>query len=137
MKTRSSNALLPALILLYSISASGSDKAPDERPLLTTVRAVRSLSPDEAARPYPVRLRGTVTFCDNDWQALYVEDGSGGINVEMNKMNPQLRTGQMVEVEGISTQGSFLPVVSQATVRVLGPGKLAPAHAVPIEKVDP
>lgn len=137
MKTRSSNALLPSLILLFSISASGSDKAPDERPLLTTVRAVRSLSPDEAARPYPVRLRGTVTFCDNDWQALYVEDGSGGINVEMNKMNPQLRTGQMVEVEGISTQGSFLPVVSQATVRVLGPGKLAPAHAVPIEKVDP
>lgn len=137
MKTKLSNALLLALILLFSIFASGSDNAADERALLTTVRAVRSLSPDEAARPYSVRLRGTVTFCDNDWPVLYVEDGSGGINVEMNKMKQRLQTGQMVEVEGISTQGSFLPVVTQATVRVLGSGKLAPVHTIPLEKVDP
>ncbi len=33
-------------------------------PKLTTARAVHQLTPDEAARGYPVRLRGVVTYYD-------------------------------------------------------------------------
>jgi len=75
-------------------------------PLLTEIRAIRSLSLDEGARGYPVRIRGIVTHFDEMLaNGLIVYDGSFGQFVEPPDPSrvPDWRaihTGDIVEIEG-------------------------------------
>src|SRR5258708_13499344 len=63
---------LGALVILLAGSAGGltplraaaQPPAGPRLPVLATVKAIRSLSQDEAARGYPVRVRATVTHVD-------------------------------------------------------------------------
>jgi PAS domain S-box-containing protein len=87
--------------------------------LLTTVAQVKNLTPSQAVTGYPVRLQGIVTFYDDSLPMLCIQDESGGISVELEQQNPKLQTGQLVEIEGISINGSFLPIISQARVRII------------------
>jgi signal transduction histidine kinase len=105
-------------------------------PLLTSVRQVRELSREQAARAYPVHLRGVITF--HDWFLTFVQDATGGIY--LRNFDPAVIAGTEVEVEGSSAVGRFLPVVeggdawNQAKIRTLGPGQwpqpLQPAAAL-------
>lgn len=92
---------------------------------LQTTRAIRSLSPAEAARGYPVHLRATVVYYDAsidlEIATLFVHDATGGIFV-MVPARPvlPLREGTVVEVSGVSGAGDFAPIVSHPKVRVVG-----------------
>lgn len=87
--------------------------APGEAlPLLTSARQVRELSQDEAARGYPVRLRGVITF--HDWEIGFLQDATGGLYIR--NADPDVRAGTEVEVEGFTARGRTLPIVT-------GPGK--------------
>lgn len=95
-------------------------------PQLTTVRQVRELSRDEAARGYPVRLRGVVTFHEPGWFLSFVQDATGGIYVK--NFDPALRAGTEIELEGVSAPGRTLPIIigpdgGEARMRPLGPGQ--------------
>jgi diguanylate cyclase (GGDEF)-like protein len=98
-------------------------------PKLTTARAVHQLTPDEAARGYPVRLRGVVTYydpyIDPRRPALFVMDGTGSIFVSL-PITPSvaLRAGEQVEVTGVSGSGDFAPIVEQAWAKVMGTSHL-------------
>ena len=74
-------------------------------PLLTSVRQVRELCPEQADRGYPVRLRGVLTF--NDWYVSFVQDAGGGIYVR----NFDLTEPAGTEVEGFSAQGRSLQII--------------------------
>jgi signal transduction histidine kinase len=94
------------------------------------------LSPEEGARGYPVRVRGTVTYLDEEWPSgLILHDGVAGQFVvytqEYFKTQPRLalRSGDRVEVEGHTDKGGFAPNVQPTLVRRLGPGSLPrPRH---------
>ena len=113
-----------AVILLGALLARGAD-AP-ALPTLTTVKQVRELSQEEAARGYPVRLRGVLTF--HDWDISFLQDATGGLYVR--NADPDVRAGTEVEVEGFTARGRTLPIVTgpgidggRAKLRTLGPAE--------------
>jgi signal transduction histidine kinase len=126
-------ALAPALSAVRSAAAPA---AGDPRlPLLTHIRDIRALSPEEGARGYPVRVRGTITYLDEDWPSgLIVHDGTAGQFVlytqDYFRTHPRLtlRNGDLVEVEGHTVRGGFAPNVDPTLVRLLGRGSLPRAQ---------
>ncbi len=93
-------------------------------PLLTHVEQVRRLTPAEAGRGYPVRIRGVITD-DVPAPDFFIQDGTTGIYVEGSR-SPVFahHFGDLVEVEGITGPGRFAPVVLEHKLRVLGRGTL-------------
>ncbi|MCX7825660.1 MAG: sensor histidine kinase, partial [Verrucomicrobiae bacterium] len=91
--------------------------------VLTNVVQVKRLTPTEAARRHPVRLRGVVTYFEwnPDWQTYtaILQDETGGISFSPGRSAAdalKLKFGQRVQIEGVSAQGQFAP-------QVVGPGK--------------
>jgi signal transduction histidine kinase/CheY-like chemotaxis protein len=89
-------------------------------PNVTNVHDLRHLSPAEARRGYPVRLRAVVTaLIGSPSTNGFVHDGDMGIYINLAKA-PE--PGSQVEVEGRTGAGDFAPIIASATVRVIGPG---------------
>ena len=78
-------------------------------PTLTHIEQVRGLTLEEAQRGYPVRLRAVVTYCHAADGDLFIQDSTAGIWVDPKKINLNLRSGQMIEVEGTAGVGDFSP----------------------------
>ncbi len=112
----------PGLAAVKTARADGY-RPEDFLPLLTLASEVRELPPGKATNGYPIRLRGTVTYADPYWDALFIQDSSAGIFVYFQTNSPSLREGDLVEVEGFSSEGSFAPVVQSTRARVLGTGE--------------
>ncbi len=96
---------------------------------LTTTRAVHGLSPEAAARAYPVRVQAVVTYYD-PWidprrPALFVSDATGSVFVWLAGMPPfHLRPGDLIELNGESGPGDFAPVINRAQARFLRKSRL-------------
>jgi PAS domain S-box-containing protein len=102
--------------------------------LIQTAEEVRGLSPEEASRHYPVKLRGVATFFDRILFCHFLQDETAGIYLEQTNM-PTLVPGQLVEVTGITSAGEFAPIVSPRTIRVIGPGVWPAALPVSFEQL--
>jgi signal transduction histidine kinase len=105
-------------------------------PLLTTIKAIRTLSQDEGARGYPVRVRGTVTHFDEvNSSGLVIHDGEFGQFViepaEKGSSWNSLRVGDLVEIEGKTARGGFAPNVTASSARTLGRAPLPQARRLP------
>ncbi|MCU1274636.1 MAG: multi-sensor hybrid histidine kinase [Bryobacterales bacterium] len=100
--------------------------------ILDRVTQIRELSPSEAARGLPVKLRGIVTHYDPTQPDLFVQDATGGIYVTCQRpLN--IQQGQNIEVVGVSGPGEFAPVIENPQIRVLGPGVLPLPAKVSLE----
>lgn len=97
-------------------------------PTLTRADQVRRLTPEQAKRGFPVRIQGVVT---NHVPSpdFFVQDGSAGIYVEGSR-SPSFphAFADLVEVEGVTGEGKFAPVILERRSRVLGKGKLPQAR---------
>ena len=93
-------------------------------PLLTTAKQIHYLFWTEAARKYPVRLRGVVTSSMGWHNSFVVQDSTHGIWVEGLASPRQLGIGEFVEVEGVTGSGQFAPIVFSTRVVPLGMGRL-------------
>lgn len=101
-----------------------SDTATD-LPVITTVAKLHSLSAEEAARAYPVHLRGVITYFDSSYGMLFVQDSTGGTFAEAHALkNENLHAGDFADVTGTSDPGYFAPQVGHGAVHVLGTSKL-------------
>src|SRR5437868_13709297 len=99
-----------ALSLAFVIAASPAT--------IDRVTQIRGLTPSEAARGLPVKLRGIVTHYDPSQPDLFLQDATGGIYVACQKpLN--IQQGQNVEVAGVSGAGEFAPVIENPQVRIL------------------
>lgn len=111
--------------------------AADQRPLPTLTRAdqVRGLNPEEAARGYPVRLRGVITG-DAPAPDFFFQDASAGIFVEGDPQKALRHVlGDLVELRGVTGPGKFAPVVREGDTRVVGRGKLPEASTYSFDDV--
>ena len=105
-------ALVQAIFRLMAPAGKRKGAAAAELlPLLQQAKEIRDLSPTEAARGFPVRLRAIVTYTDPRWGLYFVHDGRFGIFVMPGAGNESLRSGQLVEIEGYSAAGDFAPDV--------------------------
>src|SRR5258708_36926210 len=106
---------LGALVILLAGSAGGltplragaQPPAGPRLPVLSTVKAIRSLSQDEAARGYPVRARATVTHVDErEHGTLVIHESELGqfvfppTDVSTVRSWPDLQRGDPVATEG-------------------------------------
>jgi len=92
---------------------------------LTTVAELRGLTPASADRQLPVKLRGVVTYAERDNNMFYVQDDTGGTYVggpveivDTEVVDRFLLTGDLVEVEGVTNRGKFIPHVDGGDDRV-------------------
>ena len=96
---------------------SGNASAPGPATVYTTARQVHTLTPEQAALAYPVKLRGVVIYYDPDQNghpALFVADRTGSIYVDMApKPTLAVHAGSVVEVSGVSDPAGFAPIVGQ------------------------
>ena len=123
--------------LLCVAGAAGAATALDDaaRPsspaVLTQASALRALSPTEAASRRPVKLRATVIGLNPSSPAIFLQDETGGTFVRVEGPWPaHLRPGDVVEVEGLSYEGRFVPGVQSARLRLAGRGPLPEPKAV-------
>src|SRR5438067_6385242 len=92
-------------------------------PLLTEISAIRSLSQDEGARGYPVRIRGLVTHFDEVVaNELLVYDGEFGQYIvpphaDGIQIWHDIRTGDVLEIQGHTIRGGFAPNILPESVR--------------------
>jgi signal transduction histidine kinase/DNA-binding response OmpR family regulator len=120
-------------LALDSATLAAIERATD-LPMLTTAGDVRALSAEEAERYYPVRIRAVVTYVDQAWSMLFVQDPSGGVYVEALHV-PDLRAGDLIEVEGSTDPGNFAPQIVRPIITVLGRASLPRARRVTIERL--
>ena len=109
--------------------------ARESLPLLTRAEQVRQLSAGQAERAYPVRLRGVVTYFDSESPDLFVQDSTAGIWVDLGGAKVSFRSGQLVEVEGVSSAPDFAPQVSRPRVRILGEAPLPVPRPVTFDRM--
>jgi signal transduction histidine kinase/CheY-like chemotaxis protein len=103
-------------------------------PVLTQVNQVKRLTPDEARKLYPVRVRGVVNLYLPQAKALFIQDSTGGIYVTLQGAPAQSPApGAQVEITGLSHPGEFAPSIQHAKVRVMSAGRFFP----PVEIVHP
>ena len=114
---------------LQSSAAPAFTEAP-----LTTVQAIRSLSPDRASMALPVRITGVITHVDPVWRQLYVQDATAGIYVKYSGDEQRLTTGDQVIVAGLSNPGNFAPVIVAPSIRVIGKSPMPHPQPVTLEK---
>ena len=107
---------------------------------MRTAEQIRRLSTQQADLGYPVRLRGVVTFFNDSiptksWR--FIQDETAGIYFYVDGMTniPALRTGQLVEIEGVTGSGSFAPVVQARHIEILGETNLPAAKPVSFEEL--
>jgi signal transduction histidine kinase/ActR/RegA family two-component response regulator len=98
-------------------------------PTLTTAHDAHSLTPQEAARSYPVLLHSVITYYDPyihpGHATFFVHDSSGGIYILMSSVPAvPFKPGDMVEVVGVSAPGGFAPIVLASEVRFVGKSHL-------------
>jgi hypothetical protein len=115
-------------ILLLAQGWLGLIRLPAEE--LRTADQVRHLSPAEAAKSLPVRLRGVVTFSDAGLYSRFIQDATAGIYFTESTNLPPLRAGQEVELTGTTSPGEYAPIVVTTGLQVLGESPLPPARKV-------
>lgn len=121
-----------AILTLALFIAFGPEraKAESQPAVLTTVRAIRDLSPARANERVPAEFHAVVTFYNPaEFWALFVEDNTGGIFVKLAFTN-QVAPGDRVLVQGVTDAGDYAPMVLATNVIPEGSGPLpAPRRA--------
>jgi PAS domain S-box-containing protein len=88
------------------------------------VSEIRKLNVAEARQGFPIQLRGVVTYFDTIGPDFFFQDASGGIWVHWVVGQPIAERGDLLELEGVTTQSDFAPDISQPRWRVLGKGAM-------------
>lgn len=102
---------------------------------LHTAAAVRGLSFEQAQQHPPVKLRGVVTFFDENLYSRFIQDETAGIYLRESTNTPALQAGQWVEVEGVASPGEYAPIIEPRQVQVLGTAPLPRAKLVTYEQL--
>ncbi len=110
-----------------SVDAARQVQAGEHLPLLTNALQVRQLAQPEAARSYPVRLRGVATFCHTGQNELFLQDGTGGVRVRVgNSLSFEAGVGQLLEVEGTTCTDVAVAGVRATRLGLIGEGPMPP-----------
>ena len=80
-------------------------------PVISTAEAVRALSADAVKTGLTVHLHGVVLFVDSVHHRFFLHDGSAGILVSGRSTPDGLRSGDTVDVRGVTWNGGFAPAV--------------------------
>lgn len=123
-------ALWPASVLgilslcLYLGLNAASIQAQASTNLLTQNAQVISLSSQEAAKNYPVRVKGVVVCRNFGMNLFFLADETACIYLYQTIPLPGFEDGDLVEVVGCSGPGRFTPVITASNVTFLAKSKV-------------
>jgi signal transduction histidine kinase len=109
----------PRWIIGVMLAACASAPARAVEPL-TDVHEIIRLPREAAAMGLPVRLRAVVTWVDPARPHLFVQSGDDGITVFDPRAGWTLSRGDLVEVDGVTAAGGFVPVIAAPRVIRVG-----------------
>ena len=115
--------------VLAVLALSGCDRARPSDPL-TTIAAVRRLSPEEALSARPVRVRAVVTAYDSSAHRMVLHDGTGGISVDISEVAEPFGLGEAVDLRGLTGRGELLPMIVSPTLTAVPDGRLPEPRSV-------
>jgi signal transduction histidine kinase len=101
---------------------------------ITSARELRAISGEEATTKRPVRLRGVVTLLDLP-RTAFIQDGSAGTFLHLRAEAPELHPGQLVEAEGVTYPGLYVPGLEPDSLRILGEAPLPAPRPVSYEQL--
>ncbi|MEO8481663.1 MAG: response regulator [Acidobacteriota bacterium] len=118
-------------------SSSATEPGPASLPpttLLTNVRDIRQLAPDEARRGYPIQIRAVVTTqLRVGSNAGFVQDGTSGIFI--GAADGALPVGRLADISGVTAAGDFAPIISNGRLRVIGPSAMPTPARMPMSEL--
>src|ERR1039458_10398806 len=104
----SSRTILPwnprwfSLLALLSLAGRPAIALTENRPLLSSVREIRALPPDQAKLRYPLRVKGVVTTPSGWKTSFFFQDATAGISVDRESNGPPVKSGQLRSEEHTS-----------------------------------
>lgn len=93
------------------------------------------MSVEEAQMKMRVRLRGVVTFFDENLYSRFIQDETAGIYLYDSSLPMHLVPGQLVEVEGVTSPGEYAPIVVPEQITVVGDKRLPPPKVATYEQL--
>jgi PAS domain S-box-containing protein len=102
-----------------TVTAAQADAA---LPTLTTIKQILALTREESRQHYPVKVRGVVTQYDAIWKQLFIQDGDDALYVNIGNRLFPLKSGELIEVSGVTVPGEVLTMISPAKIESLGNG---------------
>jgi len=96
--------------------------------LITSIEQVRALTPAEAGRGLPVRIRCVVTYYDRFGSTFFVQDAKAGIFVAPPETGLTLKPGDWIELAGVTAPGDYVPIVTEPRFQPLGRAPLPEAR---------
>lgn len=114
-------------LLWFALAAAllGAARAPAAERILTTALEVRSLTPAEAERGLPVRLRGIVVFVEST-SAIFVQDETSTTFFRLAPRQRLPAVGDEIELTSTTRMGLYLPGLADTTYTVIGRRDLPP-----------
>ena len=118
-------------------------------PILNRVEQIRQLPVEEAARGYPVHIRGVVTYYDAEpgttqgqenytaasSAAMFVQDSTGGIAINAPVRRPHPIAGQLIDLEGVTECPDFAPQIGQPRWQIIGDAFLPESRRPSFERM--
>jgi len=103
---------------------------------LRLAEQIRELTPEEARRHLPVNLHVVVAWSHSSTPFVSVLDASGGIRVVNPKWDEPstAKPGTIVLLNGVTSEGGFVPVVTNAVLRRAGWSNMEERHQVTLEQ---
>ncbi len=96
--------------------------------VLTHASQIRGLTRAEAAGHLPVKLRGTLTYFNSDWNGLFLQDETGAVYVRRHAAGDgtttNLQPGQILEVTGKTDVGAIHCDIDATALHIVGTGPL-------------
>ena len=102
---------------------------------LTHVAEIHSLPPNEAKRGYPVHLQAVVTYFEPTSSDLFVQDKTGGNWVQWDNSLPEPKSGQLIDLQGTTTQFDFAPDIKNPRWKVLGEAPMPVPQKATLEEM--
>jgi PAS domain S-box-containing protein len=132
---RDNRVVLENVALRNLQTATSNFKLEKGLPLLSSIIEVRRLSATEANRGYPVKVRGVITYYDEDSGGAFLQDERSAIYISVPAHFPGLPTGSLADVEGFSYPGGVSPMIFYPNIRRLGDAPLPKALQTPIDRL--
>ena len=133
--SRLHSAAVPALIALLVVGfVTGCGRQSDTKSSLLEISSVNKLANQAAASNATLGFRGITTYSDPDTHMVFLEDATGGIEVDAAGIPNLPAVDTLVEVHGIALQTSGFPLVVRPSIVVLGSAK--PPAAIPARASD-
>lgn len=106
-------------VLPLGVSSHGEPSRQEDERWIRTVSELRELTPEEANLSRPVRITGVITYLEPGRSLAFIQDDTGGTYFASGypgsapdiRTTPPYKVGDKVKVTGISSSGSFAPIV--------------------------